>query len=143
MQDKVKDVDFFDTYAPVVKWTTVRSLLVLTAQLGLATKQADCTAAFVHADIDKPPNYSQMTPDEQTRVNLLQVGFAQMIDVDPCLFISAKVICVTCVDDCIMAARDAADIDLVIKSLRDLKMTLGEEDELAGFLGIHIEHKRD
>ena len=29
------------------------------------------------------------------RDNLLQVGFEQMIDVDPCLFISAKVICVT------------------------------------------------
>ena len=25
---QVKDVDFFDTYAPVVKWTTVRSLLI-------------------------------------------------------------------------------------------------------------------
>ena len=31
---QVKDVDFFDTYAPVVKWTTVRLLLILTAQLG-------------------------------------------------------------------------------------------------------------
>ena len=51
---QVKDVDFFDTYAPVVKWTTVRLLLILTAQLGLATKQVDCTAAFVHADVDKP-----------------------------------------------------------------------------------------
>ena len=54
-----------------------------------------------------------------------------MIDVDPCLFISAKVICVTYVDDCIMVARDAADIDMVIKSLRDLCMTLEEEDELS------------
>ena len=102
--------------------------------LDIGTKQVDYTAAFVHADIDKPPNYSQMTPDEQSRVgafvempggfakpghvcklnksphgleqapriwfhhlrdNLLQVGFTQMIDVDPCLFISAKVICVT------------------------------------------------
>ena len=42
-----------------------------------------------------------------------------------------------------MVARDAADIDLAIKSLRDLKMTLGEEDELAGFLGIHIERTAD
>ena len=156
-------MDFFDTYAPVVKWTTVRSLLILTAQLGLATKQVDHTAAFVHADIGKPPNCSQMTPDEQTRVgvfvemprgfakpghvcklnkslyglkqapriwfhhlrdNLLQVGFTQMIDVDPCLFISAKVICVTYVDDCIMVARDAADIDLIINTGHE-RLTFG------------------
>ena len=36
----------------VVKWTAVRLLLVLTAQLALATKQVDYAAAFVHADID-------------------------------------------------------------------------------------------
>ena len=40
----MKDVDFFDTYAPVVKWTTVRLLLVLTAQLALATKH--CLTTF-------------------------------------------------------------------------------------------------
>ena len=55
-----------------------------------------------------------------------------MIDVDPCLFISAKVICVTCVGDCIMVACDTADIDVVTKNLRELNMTLEEEDELAG-----------
>ena len=49
------------------------------------------------------------------RDDLLQVGFTQMVDVDPCLFISAKVICVTCVDECIMAARDAACIDVEMK----------------------------
>ena len=41
--------------------------------------------------------------------------------------------CVTNVDDCIMAARNAADIETVMEHLRDLKMTLEEEDELAQF----------
>ena len=41
-----------------------------------------------------------------------------------------------------MVARDTADIDMVIKSLRDLKMTLEEEDELAGFLGIQNQSSR-
>ena len=120
------------TLAPAAKWNTaVRLLLVLTAQLGPPTKQVDHIAAFVHADIDKPPNHSEMTPDEQARVgifvemprgfakpgyvcklnkslcrlkqapqlwfhhlrdNLLKVGFTQMVDVDSCLFISAKAI---------------------------------------------------
>ena len=47
------------------------------------------------------------------------------------------------VHDCIMVARDTADIDMAIKSLRELRMTLEEEDELAGFLGIHIERTTD
>ena len=60
---KIEGVDFFDTYAPVVNWTTVRLILILTAQLGLATKQVDCTAAFVHADIDLPPDFDKVTPE--------------------------------------------------------------------------------
>jgi hypothetical protein len=39
------------TFAPVVNWTTVRLLLILSQVLNLATKQVDYTAAFVHAPI--------------------------------------------------------------------------------------------
>ena len=57
---QVHNVDYFDTWAPVVSWTTVRLLLVLSTLMGLATRQGDYTAAFVHADIDKPPNWDSM-----------------------------------------------------------------------------------
>jgi hypothetical protein len=43
--------DFFETYAPVVSWSTVRLLLILSVTLGLATKQVDYTLAFVQADL--------------------------------------------------------------------------------------------
>ena len=36
-------IDYFDTFAPVVSWTTVI--------LGLDTKQVDYTCAFLHAPI--------------------------------------------------------------------------------------------
>ena len=64
---QIKGVDWFENYAPVVQWTTVRLLLVMTAQLGLATRQADLTSAFVHADIHRHPNYDKMSPEEQRR----------------------------------------------------------------------------
>ena len=67
---QVKDVDYFETFAPVVSWTTVRLLLILSAELQLATKQVDYTAAFVHAPIDRPPNWDQMTPEEQARAGV-------------------------------------------------------------------------
>jgi Reverse transcriptase (RNA-dependent DNA polymerase) len=58
---QVEGVDFFDTYAPVVNWQTVRLMLVLSIILGLHTKQVDYTAAFVHTPIDRDPNWDNLT----------------------------------------------------------------------------------
>ena len=175
---QIQDVDFFDTWAPVVSWNTVRLLLVLSSLLNLATRQVDYTAAFVHADIDKPPNWKHMSADEQERwgvylempkgfqepgmvlklkkslyglrqaprlwgeflkKNLEAVGFEQAIDVDACLFISDKVICLTYVDDTLFFAKNLEDIDAVILALREKqKMTLDIEDDVAGFLGVQL-----
>ena len=135
---QIDQVDFFDACAPVVCWTTVRLMLVLAIELKLANRQVDYTAAFVHADIDKPPNFDEMSPEEQSKTGvyvqmprgfeqpgmvlklnkslyglrqspknwfdflksqLEDVGFEQALDVDPCLFISDKVICLVYVDD--------------------------------------------
>ena len=52
-----KQIQFFDTFAPVTNWTIVRIMLIMSLILGLSTKQVDYTAAFTHAAIDKPPNY--------------------------------------------------------------------------------------
>ncbi len=48
---EIEGVHYWDTYAPVVNWNTVRLMLILSAQLGLETLQVDYTAAFVHADV--------------------------------------------------------------------------------------------
>jgi hypothetical protein len=50
-----------------VNWTSVRLLLILSAILGLSTKQVDYTAAFVHAPIDKDPNWESMSSEEKAR----------------------------------------------------------------------------
>ena len=47
-----KGIDVFETYAPVVSWTTVRLLLLLFIILNLKSMQVDYTAAFVQAPID-------------------------------------------------------------------------------------------
>ena len=48
---QVEGVDFFDTYAPVVSWTTIRLLIVLKGYLGLATKQVDFSNAFAQENV--------------------------------------------------------------------------------------------
>jgi len=50
---QVYGVDYFDTFAPVVSWTTVRILLILSVSLELDTKQVDYTCAFLHTLITK------------------------------------------------------------------------------------------
>ena len=77
---QIEGVDFFDTYAPVVGWTTVRLLLILSLQLGLETKQVDYTAAFVHADIDLPPNFDAMSAEQKRQQGVyveMPRGFAE------------------------------------------------------------------
>jgi hypothetical protein len=181
---EVENVHYWDTYAPVVSWNTVRLLLILSAQLGLETLQVDYTAAFVHAEVQKPPGYDSMSAEEQYRASqfaemprgfgqpgkvlrlkknlygkksaprlwfqhlkkkLEDVGFEQQLDVDPCLFISDKVICLVYVDDTLLYAKTRSDIDEVISKLTGPKvgMKLEVEDSVAGFLGVHIERNQE
>jgi hypothetical protein len=45
----VVGVDFFETYAPVVQWTTICLMLILEVLLGLKSKQGNVTVTFLHA----------------------------------------------------------------------------------------------
>ena len=44
-------VDYFDTYSPVVQWSTIRLLLTMVLYHEWTTKQVDYTNAFVQAEI--------------------------------------------------------------------------------------------
>ncbi len=57
---QLEGIDYFETYAPVLVWSTMRLLLILTIKLGLSTKQVDYTLAFVQADL-KETVYVEMT----------------------------------------------------------------------------------
>ena len=77
---QIEGVDFFETFAPVVNWYTIRMLLVMSIILPLVSMQVDYTAAFVTAPIDKPPNYDQMSDKEKARTGVfvrMPQGFAK------------------------------------------------------------------
>jgi hypothetical protein len=76
---------------------------------------------------------------QHLKTKLEKVGFTSMEDVDPCLFISDKVICLVYVDDCLFYSPKAEYIDEMIQKLRENDMTLEVEDSVAGFLGVHID----
>jgi hypothetical protein len=46
--------DYWETYAPVASWSTIRLLLILSTLMGLQTRQVDYTLAFPQATLDVP-----------------------------------------------------------------------------------------
>jgi hypothetical protein len=166
---QIENVDFFSTFAPVVNWTIVRLLLILSVLLGLSTRQVNYTAAFVQAPIkekvyvDMPRGFadagkclklnrslyglkqSPKTFFEFLKGNLESIGFKSNDELDPCLFISDKVICLVYVDDTLFYSPRPEYIDEVIKQLQDpnqCNMELEVEEDVAGFLGVDIKDRR-
>jgi len=50
---QIEGVDFFNTFAPVVQWATVRLLLNLSITLDLESVQVDYVSAFCQAPIEE------------------------------------------------------------------------------------------
>ena len=84
---------------------------------------------------DSPRNFF-----EHLKGNLIKCKFRQS-ESDPCLFFSDKVICVVYVDDCLFFSRQQVHIDRAIQDIKDTGMDLNVEDDVAGFLGVHLNHK--
>lgn len=163
---QIEGVDFFDTYAPVVSWTTVRFLLVLSVVLKLATKQVDYVSAFIQAHIhddvyvEMPRGFREpgkvlklkrslyglrQSPRnffEHLKGVLLKCGFQQSA-CDPCLFVADRVLCLTYVDDCLFFAPTEKDIDEMIRVLREKGMELNVESDVAGFLGVLLKRNEE
>ena len=156
---QVEGEDFFDTYAPVVQWSTVRLLLTMVLSNGWTTKQVDYTNAFAQANlneevyIEAPRGFRR--PDgrdmilklrkslyglrqapktffDMLREGLLERGFTQS-SIDPCLFMKNDMICVVYVDDTIIAGPDPNEIEKLIQSLgvgdNELRHTFQLRDE--------------
>ncbi|KAG7368580.1 reverse transcriptase RNA-dependent DNA polymerase [Nitzschia inconspicua] len=160
---QIEGVDFFETFAPVVNWTTVRLLLILSQVLGLSSRQVDYTAAFIHAPIHDvvyvrmPRGFAEegkvlklrrslyglkQSPRNfflHLKSNLEACGFRNPSpDTDPCLFVSDKVVCVVYVDDTLLWSPRSEWIDEAIAQLEANGMALEVEASVAGFLGVHI-----
>jgi hypothetical protein len=161
---QVHGVDFFETYAPVVQWTTIRLMLILEFLLKLKSKQGDITAAFVHANVEEGENiYVEMPRGFKQKGKVLKLkktlyGLRQsprafwlyltekmeacgmeQSTLDPCLFIGKKVMCICYVDDLIFWALDEADIDELGDQLISVGVALEQESDAAGFLGVRME----
>ena len=48
-----EDVDYFETWAPVCHWSTIRTMMMIAAKERLCSAQCDITAAFLLAKLPK------------------------------------------------------------------------------------------
>ena len=159
---QLEGVDFFQTYASVVQWSTVRVLLVLSVVLKLTSTQVDYTNAFVQSDIDTlvfvemPPLYGRegyiwklrkslygLRQSPLNFFNHLKKGLEDQgwtpSTHDPCLFYKDDITCLVYVDDCLFFAKTNDVIKKEIELPRQAKpepFALLEESDVAGFLRI-------
>ena len=168
---QIEGVDYFDSFSPVVQWSTIRLLLIMSIMLGLETVQVDYTLAFVQAPaenntfVEMPRMFEVEGYVFELKKNLYGLseapknffchlkkglndrGLKNSIH-DHCLFFNDKVMVICYVDDCIFLAKDKTDIDDLIEDLRKPKdkshdpFMLNKEEDYAGFLGIDIRESK-
>ena len=125
--DRQKEgIDFFETWAPVVQWSTIQIVMVFTAKLGLQSVQCDITAAFIHGCVPpeeeiyvhQPRGVKQEEGDKVLCLQRTLYGLCQLpqyfykyfterlakqgltpSNFDPCLFLSSILIGIVYVDD--------------------------------------------
>jgi hypothetical protein len=161
---QVEGVDYFEKYAPVVSWSTVRLVMSLSIQQGWKTKQVDFSNAFVQASLNEEVymELPAMFETDQGRAEVLKLekslyGLVQApmywyrhlstalqkqglkpSTKDPCMFYGDGLIVLAYVDDCLFFAKDMERIDDFIASLKTEGFVLTEEEDVYAFLGVEL-----
>ena len=159
-------VDFHNTFAPVVNWSTVRLIIMMAEMAGWESRQIDYVLAFSQAPIDSdvylhlPAGFHVNGKDENEKYvlklkknlygtiqaaanwfdmlksGLEDEGFKQN-KIDPCLFVRSNCIVICYVDDCCIFSKDKETIDILLKSLsKTFKLT--DEGDVNSYLGMNV-----
>jgi hypothetical protein len=161
---QLEGIDYFETWAPVVQWSTIRIVLIIALKLGYCSAQCDIMAAFIHAMLpDDEEIYVQQPRGFHTKHNhvlrlrrslyglkqaprhffryltnrLLKQGLHQSIH-DPCLFFTSSMIVIVYVDDLLIFAKSDTLIESFISSMQNEDICLRREGTAEGYLGVDI-----
>ena len=136
-------INYFETFAPVIQWSTIRLLLILILTSNWKTRVIDYTNAFPQDNIDTdiyvelPALFgSKIGQDKVLKLKKSLYRLKQsprtfyqypsksfqnrgctVSKIDPCLFMKKDMICVIYVDDTIFAGNNQEMIDSEIKLL--------------------------
>jgi Reverse transcriptase (RNA-dependent DNA polymerase) len=162
----------FDTFAPVVQWSTIRMLMAISLKYGYHTRSIDFSSAFVQAELKTPVwihlprgSYPDQFGDDneskclELKKSLYGLSVAPKLwyehlrdrllargfkasKLDPCLFCRNQVAIAVYVDDLIMISKQKKVLDDIVAELRN-EFTITDEGTLSTYLGIVIERKGD
>lgn len=166
-------MDYTETYAPVVNWTTVRILLTLSIVFGFKSRQVDYVQAFPQAplpdservfmEIPAGYKYEGSNSDQyviRLKKNLyglkqaaynwnvmltegLKANGFKQSKHDSCLFFKKDIVCCIYVDDTLFFSRDTNIIDKTINEMKDLNFNLTDEGQVEAFLGVKMTKHED
>ena len=163
-------VNYWDTYAPVVSWSSVRILLTLAKLHNLHTQSIDFVQAYPQAEVKHPiylktpagvvlnDNGGQLvlkllknlyglrdaglTWYQHLTEGLTSMGFTATSS-DPCIFTRGSDIIILYVDDCVIISRTKKQTEAIYKQLEDRKFKVTDEGTMEEYLGIQIDSKKD
>ena len=165
-------INYWETFAPVVTWISIRLVLILSILLMWHTRQIDFVMAYPQAPIETPlwmevpkgVTIYGMPKDTSDYVlelkkNLygqkqagrvwyqhLSKGLKQLgfisSLVDECVYYRRGTMFLVYVDDGIIAGPNKEDVDQVIVDLQTL-FKVSDEGELTDYLGVNVEKRHD
>ena len=138
---QVEGVDYFETYSPVAKMSTIRIVLSLATAKGMVIKQLDVKTAFLNGPLDEEIfmeqpmgfecdensvcklkksiyGYKQASRQWNLVLNefLLKIGFKQ-IESDKCVYKRNSCLLVVYVNDMLLCSDDEQEINSAVESL--------------------------
>lgn len=167
---QMEGVDYFDTFSPMAKLTTVRVLLALASAKGWFLEQLDVNNAFLHGDLyeevymELPPGFTSAKPNQVCQLQKSLYGLKQasrqwysklssaLISLhysqsaaDHSLFIKTEGASFTAllvyVDDIVLAGNNFDEIKYV-KAFLDQQFKIKDLGPLRYFLGLEISRSK-
>ena len=161
-------VDYWETYAPVVNWISVRLLLILSVIHSLETKSIDFVLAFPQATLERDvfmelpygfeygekgkhvlklkKNLYGLADASYNWFNKLTEGLESegfvRSEVDQCVFLREDVVILVYVDDMIALSKDKNALDDLVKNLNKKNFILTDEGSLDKYLGVDVKRKK-
>jgi hypothetical protein len=167
---QIKNVHYWETYSPVVKWSSIRLFLTLAAVRGWHSRQVDFVLAYPQADIETEMymeiprgfeyQHSRKTHclkliknlygqrqagrvwNKHLHKGLITMGFTRS-DIDKCVYYRGTTIFLCYVDDSILIDPNPANIDKVFQEFNTLKYKVTDKGEIDDYLGVKIERLPD
>ncbi len=160
------EMNYFETYAPVVTWFAIRLMIIFGIIFCWALRQVDFVMAYPQAPI-KMDIYMELPQGIQTahgnskehvlklekniygqnqagRVwnsflmdKLMSIGFTPSL-IDDCIFFCNDIICMVYVDDGIFLDKDDSKLQDDIKEIQDLGLNVEDQGHPADYVGVNI-----